>query len=70
MGAHTSLIITREDAIEALTDKLRQASESELERLMDDAFYDDLFNFKIVYSYEGRSRYQKSWPNRYTEEGE
>jgi len=52
MSAHTTLNITAADARKRLTLKLLEASDEELEVMMDSTFYDTLYNFRIVSEYD------------------
>lgn len=53
MGVHSTMVITAEDARIMLRTKLLQATDEELGRMMDAAFYDTFYNFSIVPNYDG-----------------
>jgi hypothetical protein len=64
MGVHTTLDITRTDAIYEITNALRSASDQELENVLYSLYGDKLlYNFSIVPDYKGE------WSHKYCDLG-
>lgn len=53
MGAHSTLRISREAALKKYYEitRTKELTNSELERFLDDHFYDNLYNFSIMPSW-------------------
>jgi hypothetical protein len=62
VGAHSTMVITARDARMLLLERISQASDKELESQLDAAFYDRLFNFRIVEEYPDDS--EATWSFR------
>lgn len=53
MGAHSTMEITRADALRLIRDSLEEASDDEVSRILYDLWGDKrLYNFRIVYDYD------------------
>lgn len=69
MGWHTTMQITKGDALQALMTKLLNSNSTMLESMLDAAFYDAGYNFTIIDSYEDLDPGEISYDTSYLKRG-